>query len=1348
MVKCEICFEECQEGDLEIHREMCVIHFLFRCSLCCNDFLSKEAIWNHLDQHKIVDESKESHYQEIKANHKLHRCTLCNDGHAYLEGPYRKHIEDVHNGFFLKCSDCGEQFRSERLKNDHLLSHCQFRDQSVASNINATEEEHRLSDSYSTNGKAVSDQFACDTCGKIFLSNRLFVRHKRSCEKEILSEFRLADINGADEMDNSSSSELLGTKCSYCGKECSNDRNLSNHYLNFHKPTECNLCGTITNGVLDARHHKNTKHANPRYECVKCSEKFHRITDFNRHFELCDFVKSDIPSCKDSGQRTEKGSDPKVMTVNSSSETISYRCSHCGMEESNSEALIQHNLNHHDPVACDFCGITLPSLSEAQIHVQTKHKESQFKCPHCTTQFASTARLQQHITYCVTHTVPCDFCGRMYKSYAAANKHATYRCSANERNKNHRQKNAERVQEDDTDSSTAIDITSTPIVQRGLLETKCYYCEEELPSPGYLRRHMKIRHKLTKCDICGISVFGLTSARYHKVKYHTEIRYDCSTCGEKFSRKREYRNHCVVCKKKVNSCKPCRRTFKQWNLLKQHNEQYHPEESSSETLQNVEDRLPVQSNESEKEIAVEQPTGSPHDDRAQIKCNTSDSDSLIYLDDDEDHDFPMVSIPLLDSDNALSSQPPVGVSPNQLYSCDTCGMALSSYHQLDNHKRTVHMNKTFQCAHCLKKFHFRNKLEEHELHCSSLTHVCTLCGKKFWRVDQLESHKKRAHRNSRPLQNSKEENQSNMEETQANSMIAQQTNNLKLDIKVENTLLQDAKNHVSNKEFGRFLPTTPITSPKKEMNLSSYANSTKCSHCGQEESSADSLASHVLFNHDPVACDLCGITMSNYNEAQRHLITEHKEAKFKCPLCSMRIGWKFRYEIHLSNCEKEQTPCDFCGKMFQNEPAVNKHRIGACNEYRRHKRLQHTLDKPTLCESKCYYCNETFSGPGLVKHHMRTCHELTTCDVCEITVLGISSVRHHKLTNHKDPKYECRLCGRKFHHEKQHDRHHCRREPERKRGFQHYTLDETNMKYVLIAKSTPAGQDQSTASSESQVTEKESPEVAAASLNDSSSCQSGPKLNKLPQLRTVLNQPYSCNLCDYTATSYNAFQYHRVTKHTDGKFKCPHCARGFHHKRKYNKHLACCARLKVSCNLCGQKFNMESRLKPHMEQFHSGVGSTDYSKDHKQRPVRKKGAAQKTTMCNICKTMFASTKELTKHKKICSNQRQVKGKAQCSAQEGQPLNNEAEPQSSSVIEPQIKLEIDAEEPMLQKEQYLETPSRSFVTAVPSHRDEAKHAKATDAESTEYGIQIKQEHSGDDHLASTKHQSPTACVKSE
>ncbi|XP_065088596.1 zinc finger protein 729-like [Ochlerotatus camptorhynchus] len=1671
MVECGICLEDYREGDLELHREMCVVRLMFRCSLCDEDYVSKEGLWNHLDLHEIEDEGKELHSQEIKAKHKLHQCVLCNDQRAYSESPYWKHVHDVHDGFFLRCYDCGEKFRSEMLKNDHAFRHCKAWDQTVDAESSTLEEERvpvevgnmtsdaeylklsrgeqsgnahdrlgehadsniidketALPTAHSDESKDLRLQFACDICGTTFSSKGLLLRHKRAkhscmegkqqncphCQRVFqIKEYRAhlplckqktfscelcpfkfetstylarhmrnhhrrkgallnekqdqtqvknmknimeTTINSAAETtthsghealvfssDSSSSSSVVeGTNISTTKKNPSGTSSGMQHVESpSNHPYSCNVCGITMSSFNQITYHMLTRHTEGKFRCPHCSKKFHFREKLQKHASCCTRLKYSCELCgekfnflkkvKNHKKRVHHGSrpiskanvadcteeqkqqsvemtdaahemtvcifcsitfassdelmkhkvcmltcpehakehddsqfgaeeisllhggkeaqteiilkdrsDPKKVAENPSSilRAPCTKCSHCGITESSAVALAHHIRIHHDPAACGICGITLSTLSQAQHHKKTKHKLSKLKCPHCSMRFSGRERLQGHVSKCEKKKVPCEFCGKMFQDVTAVKNHWTFVCRAYKKSQEQEQKSSE----------------ARPLVESGSSQTKCYYCNEEFSTPGHLNHHLQIRHELTKCDICGITILGISPTKNHEIKCHMEPKYKCPTCGKKFHRVRKYNAHCFVCEHKMYSCKLCGRTFNQPHSIKFHNKRYHPDETGLENLQIVQDHKQVENNDLQIEITEKETTSSAREDQEQSTVNSSSKDevsnsrldehSLANMNDDDlmeieviNKESQMVSVAPLNGSSERqvvaekTSQPLVENPSNHPYSCNVCGITLSSFNQITYHMLTRHTEGKFQCPHCSKKFHFKEKLQKHASCCARLKYSCELCGQKFNFLSKVENHKKRDHHGDRPLENAnidvadctEEQKQHSVEKTDAahenttciicsitfassDELMKHKLTCPKLtkepddsqfgaeeisllhgekEAQTDSTIVRQGENiifilkHRSDPQQAANNPSSIFRAP-----------CTKCSHCGIKESSAVALACHILVNHEPVACGICGITLPTLSQAQQHKKTKHNLSKLKCPHCSIRFSGRERLQLHVSKCEKKKVPCEFCGKMFQDVTAVKNHWSYVCRAYKKSQEqdLKNSGARPLvesgLSHTKCYYCNQEFSNPGQLNHHLQIRHELTKCDICEITILGISSTKNHEIKCHMEPKYKCPTCGKKFHRAKSYNSHrfvcehkmyscklcgrtfkqphsikfHNKRYHPNETGLKNLQIvqDQNQVRYndLQMARDTQGGR--STVNPSAKVANSGSNEYSSANLTNDDCMESKvideesrmvSEKTSQPLVENPSNQPYSCNVCGITMSSYYKISYHMLIKHTEEKFQCPHCPRKFHHRNRLEKHAPTCTSLKHSCELCGEKFSLPSRVEMHKKKVHQGdrplrnanIKGANYTEEQKQRSVEKMDATHEMAVCIICRSTFASTDELMKHKLTCPKHGKKHDDSQFGAEVISQLHVGKEAQTD------LELDIKVEETMLQEQEYqvpTEDPGRPSATTL-IHIQHPHGGKSRNvAGDLANGIKVKEEYLEDEDEILSEHQTAT------
>lgn len=328
------------------------VRLVFQCTICNWYYMNMEGMNKHINLHKeIVGDSKELHHQEIRTKVKLHQCDLCKDQRAYSEGPYWKHVHDIHDGFFLRCTECGENFRSEELMNCHTDSHCEARKQSSHADENLmfpVKSEPMSSDSMpdmdaKTKGIDKTDNetdvlptvesaeeslsCTCEICGIPFPSKTAAYYHKkmthgemnkcRHCRKRFLIE---------DYYTHLSVCEKNRIPCEMCDATFLTSKTLTKHMEHMHHVRK-----EDKRQQVHADKEQILKHADPTFECDKCSKKYHMKGDFKIHYSTCDpFLKSRRHYNRQRGH-TEPGQIDLMMEIKVEEATLEQR-DDCGNE--------------------------------------------------------------------------------------------------------------------------------------------------------------------------------------------------------------------------------------------------------------------------------------------------------------------------------------------------------------------------------------------------------------------------------------------------------------------------------------------------------------------------------------------------------------------------------------------------------------------------------------------------------------------------------------------------------------------------------------------------------------------------------------------------------------------------------------------------------------------------------------------------------------------------------------------------------------------------------------------------------------------------------------------------------
>ncbi|XP_045450905.1 zinc finger protein 91-like [Melitaea cinxia] len=354
--------------------------------------------------------------------------------------------------------------------------------------------------------------------------------------------------------------------------------------------------------------------------------------------------------------------------------------------------------------------------------------------------------------------------------------------------------------------------------------------------------------------------------------------------------------------------------------------------------------------------------------------------------------------------------------PPNYYSCKLCAKVFLDERRLQFHEE-AHLRKPefFKCKFCGKK---TISLKNHRVHIKGhLTQKyidnplkCPHCEEKFMRGYDLHYHLRDAH--------------------DINETWIEERGKQTLDGPLKDLQCSICYKVLASKgNFERHID---------------YHNSLRCNYCFDYFSSLRFLEGHLAFS-----CD------------KKKLIgeTEIYPKKVKCHICYKPFHLQVKLDCHLRTQHdirtfkkasegKQEIVCDYCFKVFENEYALNTHKIyhrtvgyyGCiyCNRkfnnmtsYRKHKNhhfSQMNIDEPTKCE----HCDETFVAFREMIYHMRDVHGddkewiiqpkvsiEEKCNICQKTFFNL----HRHLDYHEENK--CKKCGEYFFSRADFDNHLC-----------------------------------------------------------------------------------------------------------------------------------------------------------------------------------------------------------------------------------------------------------------------------------------------------------------------------------
>lgn len=278
----------------------------------------------------------------------------------------------------------------------------------------------------SVHAKNMSRPYACDTCGKTFLSSARLASHVR---------WKHAGLG---------SPKPKNHVCQYCGKAFAWNMKLVDH-VRIHtgeKPYVCETCGEAfrNKSILKAHmrsHQLGDSYQDGRFVCEHCGESFEWRNQWSRHMkthvkkfpcQICNkmltsfaflaqhlhrhLLNGEIPA----GREREFLSEEQLVMIEKR-ETMPkpHVCEYCGKSFREKAGLELHLRTHtgERPFKCDLCPQTYHN-KVSLIHHKSRHRdEKNYKCAVCEKRFLRMQELKIHMfRHNQQGGYDCEWCGK------------------------------------------------------------------------------------------------------------------------------------------------------------------------------------------------------------------------------------------------------------------------------------------------------------------------------------------------------------------------------------------------------------------------------------------------------------------------------------------------------------------------------------------------------------------------------------------------------------------------------------------------------------------------------------------------------------------------------------------------------------------------------------------------------------------------------------------------------------------------------------------------------------------------------------------------------------------------
>ena len=348
-----------------------------------------------------------------------------------------------------------------------------------------------------------------------------------------------------------------------------------------------------------------------------------------------------------------------------------------------------------------------------------------------------------------------------------------------------------------------------------------------------------------------------------------------------------------------------------------------------------------------------------------------------------------------DKQLSVKGQPP--------FECAEGGKTFTHNQDLTLHLRKHYRKKSFECTLCERRFIRIDFLRKHRRIHKRRPYVCTFCEKRFSAKPSLMRH-------IRAFCRDKHDN--NLA-TQFHRRVGQRPKSLRYMLCCRDFSRKiDRHRHPlyqNRRKPFRFVLCGRQFSCKEVLNkrLQSYKDKLfTCTICGKDFAHQGHFRSHILIHsgEKPYKCTLCGKGFAQQGTLKRHVRIHSGEKPYKCSLCGKGFARQGSLKSHLYiHTEEKPYKCTLCAAGFARQ-----------GDLKRHLRI-HSGEK----SYKCTLCGKGFNQPGNLKSHLRIHSgekpvKPHRCTLCGKGFTRQGALKIHFRIHSGERPYECTICGKGF----------------------------------------------------------------------------------------------------------------------------------------------------------------------------------------------------------------------------------------------------------------------------------------------------------------------------------------------
>ena len=478
----------------------------------------------------------------------------------------------------------------------------------------------------------------------------------------------------------------------------------------------------------------------------------------------------------------------------------------------------------------------------------------------------------------------------------------------------------------------------------------------------------KILKKEHICLICNKVLSSKSSLNNHSSVHTGAKPHMCSECGKEFTNltnmQRHAKSHTGV---KSHICDMCEKGFTRRSNLVEHIVRYHmndidvtnPGSFSMDVTNMIVTNMDATNTDATTMVATNTDATNmvaTNTDATTMVATNTDATNMVATNTDATNMVATNTVAANTDTTTVVATDMVATKTDATYKCTACNVSFPFSSPLKNHKAQYHGNMHL-CSFCGKGFFKAVYLKIHiRLHTGEKPYACSICEKRFSTKNSLKQHG-RCHN-----------------EKKQGSSVATIFGPPRKQLVWAPGQGVTATTSSWRAPGGPLQPRGPprgrgacgaLATPLKQGNINGAKDGPRyiCVICGKGYTIAHNLRTHtrsVHFGEKPHICSYCGRGFSAKTDLQDHLRIHTDEKPYACEIClknfRCKSAWRLHRRIHTG---EKPFKCKICMKEFRQVQHLKRHHI------------VHTGEKPYSCSM----CEKSYSQQTDLRIHCSRVHQ-------------------------------------------------------------------------------------------------------------------------------------------------------------------------------------------------------------------------------------------------------------------------------------------------------------------------------------------------------------------------------------